>query len=71
MPSVRSEMTTPFDLAVTELLQAWKAHDDLIRTSDGTLSQKLVAWRRLDAARTWVGAFEGAGRQPGWGRVPR
>lgn len=55
--------TTPFDVALAELLRAWTAHDDL--TPDAALDVRLTSWRTLDRARSWVASFEGAGRQPG------
>ena len=58
---------TPFDAALAELLRAWKQWDDVQRrTCDISLSERTAAFVALDDARTWVGAFDGAGRQPGW-----
>ncbi|CAN5384398.1 hypothetical protein BH23ACT9_BH23ACT9_05180 [soil metagenome] len=58
---------SPFDAALAELLRAWRAHDDLRgRTDEVPLEESLAAWLALDRARTWVGAFDGAGRQPGY-----
>ncbi|MEE8601971.1 hypothetical protein [Euzebya tangerina] len=63
---------TPFDAALGELLRAWRAWDDVQkRGSSVPLPERTAAFIALDDARRWVGAFDGAGRQPGWpGRPP-
>ncbi|MGI9015774.1 MAG: hypothetical protein ACR2HR_01495 [Euzebya sp.] len=59
---------TPFDAALHELLRTWKQRDDLRACNQDSLRDTTAAWLALDSARTWVGAFDGAGRQPGWPR---
>lgn len=56
---------TPFDVALRELLHAWRAHDDLVGRGEVDLAERTASWLRLDRARRWVGTFDGAGRQPG------
>ncbi len=58
--------TTPFDAALAALLHAWQVREQLADGGDADLRDTTAAWLALDRARTWVGSFEGAGRQPGW-----
>lgn len=58
--------STPFDAALAELLRSWKVRDDLHRHGQPSLPETTAAWLALDRARSWVGSFDAAGRQPGW-----